>query len=128
MKNITMTSRILLGLIFLVFGMNGFFNFLPQPTFNDSAGVFIGGLVGSGYFFQFLKICEVSAGALLILGFFVPLALVLLAPITINIFLFHFFLENGGLLVSIVILVLHTYLAFAYKNYYKQLFTFKANP
>ena len=127
MKTITILSRILLGLIFFVFGLNGFINFLPQPPLNESAGVFIGGLVGSGYFFQFLKFCEVVAGALLIFGLYLPLALVLLAPISINILLFHLFLENGGIIMSIVILILHLFLVYAYRNYYKQLFTLKAH-
>jgi putative oxidoreductase len=123
----TMIARIFLGLIFFVFGMNGFLNFLPATTLNESAGVFIGGLVGSGYFFQFLKLCEVVAGVALITGFFVPLALTLLAPISINIFLFHLFLDTSGLPVSLAIISLLAFLAFTYKDYFKQLFTLKAD-
>lgn len=120
-------ARVLLGLIFFVFGLNGFLNFMPMPPLNESAGVFIGGLVGSGYFFQFLKLCEVMAGLALISGYFVPLALTLLAPISINIFLFHLFLEPGGLIISIIIIVLMAYMAFNYKDYFRQLFTAKAD-
>ncbi|MFN0047672.1 MAG: DoxX family membrane protein [Cytophagales bacterium] len=122
----TMIARILLGIIFFVFGLNGFMNFMPLPPLNESAGVFIGGLVGSGYFFQFLKLCEVIAGVALITGFFVPLALTLLAPISVNIFLFHLFLERSGLPISLIIISLMMYLAFTYKDYFKQLFTAKA--
>lgn len=120
-------ARVALGIIFFVFGLNGFLNFLPQPPINESAGVFIGGLVGSGYFFQFLKLCEVVAGIALISGFFVPLALTLLAPISVNIFLFHLFLERSGLPISLVIIGLLAYLAFVYKAYFVQIFTAKTD-
>lgn len=122
----TMIARIMLGIIFFVFGLNGFLNFLPQSPINESAGVFIGGLVGSGYFFQFLKFCELLAGIALLSGFYVPLALTLLAPIAANIFLFHLFLERSGLPISLVILSLLVFLAFSYKEYFKQIFTAKA--
>ncbi len=116
-------ARILLGIIFFTYGLNGFLNVLPLLQLNSSAGVFIGGLVGSGYFFQFLKVCEIVAGVALISGFFVPLALTLLAPISINIFLFHLFLDKDGLPMSLIIMALMIYLTFTYKEYFKQLFT-----
>ena len=125
MKKMPLIARLLLGLMFFVFGLNGFLNFLPAPPMPDKAGAFIGGLLASGYFFPFLKGTEVLCGLLLLVGAFVPLALIVLAPIVINIFLFHAFLAPSGLPVPIVIGVLLSYLAFfsdPYSAIVKQIF------
>lgn len=95
MSKALLISRLFLGAVYFVFGLNGFFNFIPQPALPESAGVFLGGLASSGYFFPFLKTIEVLAGAALLSNVFAALALVVLAPITINIFLFHAFLTPG---------------------------------
>jgi uncharacterized membrane protein YphA (DoxX/SURF4 family) len=75
-----------------------------------------------------MKTIEVALGALLILGFFVPVSLVVLMPITINILLFHSFLSPGGALMSVIMIVLHLYLAWAYRDYFKLLLSGKARP
>ncbi len=83
-------SRVLLGLIFLIFGLNGFFNFLPpQPPLPEAALKFVMALVETGYMMKLVKTIEVLSGILLLFNLFVPLALLLLAPIVVNIFLFH---------------------------------------
>ena len=64
--NLTQIARIVLGLIFTVFGLNGFFNFMPAPAFPEPAGAFLGALAGTGYFFPFLKITETACGVLLL--------------------------------------------------------------
>jgi putative oxidoreductase len=122
------SARVLLGLIFFVFGLNFFFHFLPTPP--SSGGVaeaFTGGLFQSGYFFPMLKGIEVVLGALLLIGLFVPLALVILMPISINILLFHAVLTPGNTLMGIVIVLIHVYLAWAYRDYYKPLFIRRAS-
>jgi putative oxidoreductase len=117
------SARVLLGLIYFVFGLNFFFHFLPTPPSNGGvADAFTGGLFQSGYFFPMLKGIEVVLGALLLIGLFVPLALVILMPISINILLFHAFLTPGNTLMGIVIVLIHVYLAWAYRDYYKPLF------
>jgi len=83
--------RILLGLIFFVMDLNGFFHFIPQPPMGEEAAKFMMGLASSGYFFPFLKTFETISGALLLAGIYVPLALIILSPIVINKFLFHLF-------------------------------------
>ncbi len=118
-------ARLLLGAMFLVFGLNGFFNFLPMPPMPEHAGAFLGGLAGSGYFFPFLKGVETTCGLLLVVGAFVPLVLIVLAPIVINIILFHAFLAPSGLPVPIVIAILMIYLSFfadPYAPIVKQIF------
>mgnify|MGYP006891168350 CR=1 FL=1 len=117
------SARVLLGLIYFVFGLNFFFHFLPTPPSGGGvADAFTGGLFQSGYFFPMLKGIEVVPGALLLIGLFVPLALVILMPISINILLFHAFLTPGNTLMGIVIVLIHVYLAWAYRDYYKPLF------
>jgi putative oxidoreductase len=118
-------SRYLLGVIYLVFGLNGFLQFLPMPPLPEGAMAFMGGLAGSGYFFPFLKGTEVIGGALLLSGFAAPLALVVLAPITLNIFLFHFFLTPGfqNSVLPLVMIALNILAAMSYWHLYRPLFT-----
>ncbi|MDX1957486.1 MAG: DoxX family protein [Leptospiraceae bacterium] len=120
MKYAVLGSRILLGLIYTVFGLNFFFHFLPQPPLNEKAVSFIMALVNSGYAMNLVKVVEVSSGLLLLSGFYSPLALVLSAPITINIFLFHAFLapENGGMIMPTVMVILSVILAIGFKKNY----------
>lgn len=120
-------ARILLGLIYFVFGLNFFLNFIPNDAQHGQvAGNFLGGLFGTGYFFPFMKTVEVILGAFLLIRLFVPLSLVVLAPITINIFLFHAFLEPATVGMSAVMLVLNFTLLWAYRDYFKPLFQAKS--
>ena len=98
--------------MFFVFGLNGFLNFLPMPELGGAAGEFFAGLGAAGYFFPVLKAVETVCGALLLIRRFVPLALVLLAPIVVQIFLFHAFLDAAGLPMAIVLIALQAYLGF----------------
>jgi putative oxidoreductase len=127
MKYLPIICRIALGLVFLVFGLNGFFSFIPLPAFEGAAIDFMGGLGASGYFFPFLKMTEILCGIALITGFFVPLALAVLFPITINIFLFHIFLAEAGLIPSFVFLCMNVFLANTYRNSYEGLWAMKTS-
>lgn len=126
MNKLSLVARILLGLIFFVFGLNGFFQFIPMPeTMPEGMMTFMNGMIASKYFFPLLKGTEVVCGALLLAGAFVPLALVVLAPIILNIFLIHVFLDPSGLPIALVIGCLEIYLAFfarPYSEVVKQLF------
>ncbi|MFN8792533.1 MAG: acyltransferase [Bdellovibrionales bacterium] len=118
-------ARILLGLIFLVFGAAGLFNLLPQPeNLPEKLMTFTSGLAASGYFMPFLKLTETLCGLCLVLGVAPALILVILAPISINIFLVHAFLTPGleNLIVPVLILTLHILSAKAYWRLYKPLF------
>lgn len=122
----TLAARILLGLVFFVFGLMGLLNLVPPPpNLPEKLVAFTNGLMATGYFMPFLKLTEVICGLLLLSGFFVPLALVVLAPIVLNIFLVHTFLEPSGLPIAIVIGLLMIYLSFfaePYSSTIKQLF------
>jgi uncharacterized membrane protein YphA (DoxX/SURF4 family) len=121
-------ARVLLGVIFTVFGLNGFLNFLPQPPMPAGAGAFVGGLASSGYFFPLLKGTEVIMGLLLLSNRLVPLALTVLAPIVLNIVLFHAFLAPGGIGIAIVVLALELTLAWAYRDAYRGVLNPSARP
>ena len=128
-KTTVLIARIILGLIFFVFGLNFFLNFIPaQPAPTGNAGAFMGGLFQSGYLFPFIKVTEVVCGALLLFGRYIPLILIVLMPISINIFLFHTILLPGAapVTISLLIIISQLYLAWCYRNYYKQLFVAKA--
>jgi hypothetical protein len=111
-------ARFALGGAFLVFGLNGFLHFLPQPPLPESAGAFLGGLAGSGYMFPLIKGTEVVAGALLLANRFGTLALALLAPVLVNIVAFHAFLAPAGLALPLVLLALELYLAWTHRAAY----------
>jgi uncharacterized membrane protein YphA (DoxX/SURF4 family) len=108
-----------LGLIFVVFGLNAFLQFLPNPAPpTGDAGTFLTGILAAKYFFPFLKITEILGGLTLLTGFFAPLGLIILAPITLNIVAFHLFLDPANLLLPIVMLGLHLVAAHAYRDLY----------
>jgi uncharacterized membrane protein YphA (DoxX/SURF4 family) len=118
----TTIVRSLLGLIYVFFGLNFFLHFLPMPPPPAEPGAaegFMGGLFQAGYFFPMVKGLEVLLGAFLLLNFFTPLALIILAPISLNILLFHAFLAPGNMAISILIVLLHIYVLWAYKKSYK---------
>ena len=120
MKTLThklpVAARLLLGLTFLVFGLNGFLHFLPQPPAPPpAAGAFFGALYATGYMLPLLKGTEVLAGALLLSGLFVPLALTLLAPVIVNIVAFHLFLAPGNYPVIALVLTSELFLAWTYR-------------
>jgi putative oxidoreductase len=115
-------AQIVLGLIFLVFGLNGFLHFIPTPPPSGPSGDFAMALFKSGYFFPFLKGAEVICGLLLLINKFTTLALLILAPIIINIFLFHAFLGIEGLPMSIALIGLLGYLAWTKRDAYRHVF------
>ncbi|MDB4945908.1 MAG: hypothetical protein JWP97_5442 [Labilithrix sp.] len=114
-SKLVLAARVLLGLIFFVFGLNFFFHFLPQPPMPAPAGAFAGAMFATGYLFQLVKVVEVASGLALLVGRFVPLALALLAPIVVNIFLFHAFLAPAGIILPIVVVALEVFLAWSYR-------------
>ncbi len=105
MKITTVIARYLLGLIFLVFGLNGFLHFIPMPPPTGTAGQFIGALFVS-HFLVVVFLIQLIAGILLLINRYVPLALTLLAPLIFNILLFHILMDPSGLVLALVVTVL----------------------
>ena len=92
MKIAIIIARLLLGLVLVVFGLNAFLHFIPQPPPEGQAGAFIGAMFVSGYFYV-VAVLQIAGGLLLLSGRFIPLALMLLGPVIVNIMLFHIFLH-----------------------------------
>lgn len=119
----TTVTRSLLGLIYLFFGLNFFLHYLPTPpTQPGAAGSFLGGLFQAGYFFPMVKGLEVLLGGFLLLNFLTPLSLVILAPISLNILLFHAFLAPANISIAVIIVALHVFLFWAYRKNYRSIF------
>jgi putative oxidoreductase len=122
MKIVTLIARLLLGLIFVVFGLNGFLNFLSMgPMPSGLAGQFIGALAQSHYFWVVAGL-QVVGGILLLMNRFVPLALVLLGPVIVNIVLYHLFLNISGIALAIVVVILWFIVFYGHRKYFSGIF------
>lgn len=116
MKIATVLSRCLLGLIFVVFGLNGFFHFLPLPPPSEGpASQFLSAMEESGYF-QIVMMLQIIGGALLLTGYYLPLGMTLLGPIVINILMFHVFMDPKGLPVALLISGLSLFLLWRWRR------------
>jgi hypothetical protein len=116
-------ARVVMGLTFLIMGLNGFLNFLPQPSTPIPAGAmaFLGALFKTGYMIPLVSGVQLLAGVLLVANRFVPLALVLIAPVIVNIIAYHIFLAPIFVGPAIVVTVLELYLAWVYRAAYRPL-------
>jgi uncharacterized membrane protein YphA (DoxX/SURF4 family) len=123
-------ARILMGLSLFVFGLNGFFNFIPQPKtpMPEGAVAFAGALMNTGYMMQLIAVTLLVTGGLLLVNRFVPLALALFAPFIVNSIAFHVFLERSGLPVAGVFLAFELYLAWAYRAAFRPMLAAKVDP
>jgi putative oxidoreductase len=122
MKIAAMIARILLGLAFFVFGLNGFLNFIPtgvMPT--GLAGQFATVLIQSHYML-FVSAFQLAGGALLLINRYVPLALTLLGPVIVNILLYHLLLYHTGAPLAIVVAILWGIVAFRQRQHFAGLF------
>ena len=112
-KWLPIIARVLLGLLFFASGLAYLLGYAKPPDdLPEAVKVFNAGMDATGYFMKLLKTTEVICGLLLISGFFVPLALVILAPISLNIFLVHLFILPQGVPVAVVIGLLMIFLSF----------------
>jgi uncharacterized membrane protein YphA (DoxX/SURF4 family) len=120
--------RILLGLMFLLFGLDGFFNFIPKPKEMPPEIVTVtSGLMKGGYM-TVVAGTEIIVAALLLTNFFVPLALALLAPIVVGILTFHVAVAPQTIGPGIVVLVMELYLAWAYRGAFRPMLRAKTAP
>lgn len=122
------TARVLLGLLFVFASATYFLGLVPPPPeMAGAAGAFNKGLDAAGYFTPLLKGTELLCGGLLLSNRFVPLALVMLAPIIVNIVAVHAFLMPEGLPLAIIVAGFELGLAFAYRKSFAPLLTARAN-
>jgi putative oxidoreductase len=126
MKIPALIARVLLGLVFLVFGLNGFLLFLPTgPMPSGLAGQFVTALVQSHYV-QVVCALEIAGGALLLVNRYVPLGLTILGPIIFNIFLYHLLLFHMGVGIAVVVAILWGIVAFYHRQSFAGLFVQKS--
>lgn len=122
MKILTIIARVLLGLMFVVFGSDAFLHFMPMPPLPDTpGGRFIGAMLQSGYIYA-VALCQIAGGALLLIGRFVPLGLVLLGPVVANIVLYHIFMDFSGMPVAICVTLFFLFLLWSYRAAFAPLF------
>jgi hypothetical protein len=119
-----------MGLMFFVFGLNGFLHFIPQPRapLPEVAVMFFGALMKTGYMMPLIFGTQVIVGALLLSNRFVPLALALIAPVIVNIVAFHAFIEPSGKVMAGVVLALELYLVWAYRRAYLPMLAMRVQP
>ena len=119
-----------MGLMFFVFGLNGFLNFIPPPksSMPEGAMAFSGALMKTGYMFRLIMGTQLLVGVLLLLNRFVPLALVLIMPVLVNIIAFHIFLQPAGIAPGIVLMALELYLAWTYRKAYLPVLAPRVTP
>lgn len=116
MKVVAIIARVLLGLIFVVFGSNAFLHFLPMPPLPQGvAGEYLHAFFVSGYVYAIGGL-QVIGGLLLLIGRFVPLGLTILGAIIVNIWLFHMLMAPEGLPPAIVVTVLELFLVWRYRD------------
>ncbi|NND63031.1 MAG: DoxX family membrane protein [Flavobacteriaceae bacterium] len=118
----TKILKILLALVLLAFGLNKFIGFLPLPELPENASSFMTSLDATGYVLPAIGVLEIVIGLMLLLNKWVPFALILLAPISVNIILFHLFLDLPDIGGALVITVLNVILIYKYWKAYKPLF------
>lgn len=118
----TKILRVILGLGLLVFGLNKFIGFMPIPELPPDAADFMSSLDATGYVLPAVGVLEMGIGLLLVFNKWSPFALLLLAPISVNIILFHLFLDMPGILGALIIFVLNVLLIYKHWKAYRSLF------
>lgn len=132
MRVVALICRILLGLIFVVFGLNGFFHFIPMkgamPPATTPAGEWMDAMMKSGWMHH-VSFFQVLGGVLVLIGGTLPLGLVILGPIIANILMFHILLMGGhGIGMGVFAAILEIVLLWAYRANFAGIFTTTARP
>lgn len=122
MKIAVIIVRVLLGLLFLFASVSFFFKLFPAPEMQGDIKTFNEGLMVAVYMMPLVKFIELLCGVLFLIGRYVTLATVLIFPISLNIFLYHTFMDTTGIPIAIFVLVANLFLAYYHRNNYKSLF------
>lgn len=129
MNYMPLIVRYFLALVFIVFGANKFFNFLPSPEMGEEAMSFFEALFATGYMIQFIALAEIVTGLAFLTNRLVPVALIIFALVTlnINIVLFHLFLGPASGAIGYLVFLANIYLLFVYKKYYDSMLVSSSN-
>ena len=125
MKIAVVIARILMGVVFVFFGLNGFLQFLKAPLPTGLAGQFLMALFQSHYVW-FICAVQIVGGMLLLVNRYVPLALTLLGPVIVNIILYHLLLNPAAAQLAVVVTILWLFLFYRYRQNFSGLFVQKA--
>lgn len=118
----TQIVRIVLGLILIVFGANKIYSFIPLPQPPEAAANFMNSLADTGYILTLVAIFEIIIGLMLILRLWVPFVLLLLVPLSLNILLFHLFMDIPAIGTALLVVVLNGILLYKHRQKYTPLF------
>ena len=114
-----------MGLL-LLFGATVYlFKLMPQPELTGNVKIFMDGVNATGYLMTLIKVTELLCGIAFVVGLYVPLASVVIAPVIVNIFFFHTFVDTSGLPVAIFLVFANSFLGYAYWDKFKPLLTSK---
>ena len=126
MKKATIISRILLGFIYLVFGLDYFLHFIPyEPHHTGRVAAFKAGLIGVGYFYPMIKSIQIVGGIALLINLYAPFFAVVVFPISVNVFLYHTILVPSGWLMGVLLIAPNLFLGYAYRKFYHGMFVRK---
>src|SRR5690242_18047411 len=114
MKTAEIIARVLLGLVFVVFGSNAFLHFIHPPPMSGPSGDFINAMMDTGYV-KVVGFCQVAGGLILLIGRYLPLGLTLLGPVIVNFLCFHIFLSHHGWQVASVVAALALFLLWRHR-------------
>jgi len=115
MKIATIIARVLLGLVFVVFGSNIFLHFIPMPPQKPSLATDFSKALMESHYMYVVGFCQIVGGLILLLGRYIPLGLTLLGPVIVNILCFHIFMNHQGWQVASVIAVLALFLLWRHR-------------
>jgi len=123
MKTTTLISRILLGCIYVVFGLDYYLHFIPyQPHHTGRVAAFKAALVGVGYFYPMIKSIQIVGGISLLTNRYAPFFAVVLFPISLNVLLYHTILVPSGWLMGVLLILPNLFLGYAYRKCYSGMF------
>ena len=127
MKIVTLIARMLLGLLFFVFGLNGFLHFIPMKGLPPGLAGQFATLLMQSHYVLVVSALQVIGGVLLLVNRYVPLGLTILAPVIVNILLFHILMDRTGLPMAIVVAILWCIVAYRQRQYFSGLFVQKTS-
>jgi uncharacterized membrane protein YphA (DoxX/SURF4 family) len=116
MKIATIIARVLLGLVFVVFGSNIFLHFIPMPPQTPSLATDFSKALMESHYMYVVGFCQVAGGLILLIGRFIPLGLTLLGPVIVNILCFHIFMNHEGWQVASVVAALALFLLWRHRT------------
>jgi uncharacterized membrane protein YphA (DoxX/SURF4 family) len=118
MKTGMLVARIFLGGIFVISGLNGFFHFIPSTAMPGSPMAFLSSMVSTGDFFYVIKFFEIILGTMMLAGIFMPIVLIMMFPISMNIFMFHMTTGHGGIPMAMIMIIAHIYMLYMHREKY----------